>query len=280
MTTAWYYDFYEPGAFPNQEKLCKAVEWTKCNLEMQLASSTVLTSSPGNPMTIRLLAVRKALNQLEDYVKPMDTAIKTTVDKLMREDKTLSMGGTFHGKDSSIETGGAPIETIEISRISGEKQLSIEFEYNRIHLPLYEFFTNFGSALDRLVYEINRLYVITAGLIDWSRLTNTEKYKHWDTLNTKNDGLAEHIRNSAAKFSKAIRYRNRLIHDGLIKFEADISIEGIYIRLPEKPDDDKSNITIDALDFCLQAKADLLATLDVSYKLMIKHYENHGNPPW
>lgn len=285
-TTAWYYDFYEKGAFPHQQDLCKAAEWTKCNLEgRQLVSPTHLTGMPANPLTIRLLALREAVNRLQSNVTPINEAIMKQAEKKFSKGKIFEMGGTLITQQSgSIKTGGAPVEVIKISG----KRTTIEWRYDITHLALYEFFTNFGSVLDRLAYEIDLLYGLQVKKVDWPKLVDTTKGKdkYWKDLNNKDTKLAKFIKQYKLKLKTALGYRNRLVHDGIIRITADIGLlankgkAGLSVKLPRDPNNNNSPMDIDAIEFCRQAKANVLKLLGGSYKLMLQHFQTHGKPPW
>ena len=273
MTTSWYYDSHEKGAFPHQQQLCVAVQWTKCNLEGQrLKSPTVLSAIQGNPLTIRLLALDEALEHF-DNAKTIDKKIKELAEEQFSKNGHSSMGVTWKDERSSLNTKGAPIEIIEIA---GE---DLEFKHIDIQLALYEFLTNFGSVLDRLAYEINMLYDlgIPKRELYWS---NLKKEINLTKLDGKDEALTKLLREYSESFKLASRYRNRLVHDGIIKIETNPSHSGLDIMLAEDPKDDESPMNVDAIKFCNEAKANVLKLLDRSYELMLQHHQNHGNPPW
>ena len=276
MTTSWYYDSHEKGAFPHQQQLCDAVEWIKgCNLEgQQLISPTHLTAPIANPLTIRLLALRKALKQLESSINTTRGKIKKQVEEQFAKHKSFVMQGTFKAQGSSADTLGAPILEIEI----GENK-PFKFQHAMGHLALYEFFTNFGSILDRLAYEINMLYnlQIPKVKIDWGQLT---KETNLTKIGGKDKELEASLRNYMGKLKTATRFRNRIVHDGMIKVDIDISIMGLSVNLAQDPDNETSPMNKDAVSFCEETKADILKLLDGSYELILQHIETQGKPPW
>ena len=264
--TPWYYDYYEKGSFPHQQQLCDAVRWTKYNLEGQkLKSPTVLSAIQGNPLTIRLLALDEALKYF-DNAKTIDKKIRKLARAHFDKKKLFMMSGTWKAESSSLDTKGAPIEIIEIA---GER---LELRYIDIQLALYGFFTNFGSVIDRLAYETDKFYEldIQRHCLDWGTLTSKPEL---DKLGVKNDVLAKLLSEHRNKFYNATRYRNRLIHDGIIHFEVEPGHIGIVIRLGEDPDNDKSSFKVDAIRFCEDKKKEVLALLNESYKLMLQDFE-------
>jgi hypothetical protein len=275
MTTGWYYD--EKGEFPHQQQLCKTVAWIKgCDLEgRQLISPTHLTAPIANPLTIRLLALRKALKQLKSRINTTRAKIKKQVEEQFAKHKSFGMQGTFKAEGSPADTLGAPIQTIQI----GENK-PFDFQHAMVHLALYEFFTNLGSILDRLALEINMLYElgIPKDKIDWGKLANKEA--NLTKLEGKDKNLSASLRDYIEKFKTAVRYRNRIVHDGMIKVEIDISIMGLSVNLAQDPDNETSPMNKDAVSFCEETKADILKLLDGSYELILQHIETQGKPPW
>jgi len=267
MTTPWYYDYYEKDSFPHQQQLCDAVRWTKYNLEGQrLKSPTVLSAIRGNPLTIRLLALNEAIEHFNN-AKMIDSKIKELAREQFDKNKFCLIGGTWFAESSPLDTKGAPIEIIEIA---GER---LELRYIDIHLALYEFFTNFGSVIDRLAYEIDKLYElnIPRRYLDWGELTSKSEL---DKLSKKTTVLVSLLGEYRNKFHNATRYRNRLIHDGIINFEVVPRHTGVFIGLGENPDDE-SAFNVDAIRFCEDKKKGVLTLLNESYKLMLQYYENH-----
>jgi len=276
MTTAWYYDYYEKGAFPHQQQLCKAVEWIKgCSLEGQrLISPTHLTAVIANPLTIRLLALRKALDQLRSNIDTTSGRINRLKRRQFDKDGQTLMGITWNAQDSQADTLGAPILEIKI----GENK-PFEFQYAMLHLALYEFFTNFGSILDRLAYEINMLYNLRLPklTIDWGQLT---KETNLTILAGKDNNLSASLSDYIGKIKTAIRYRNRIVHDGVIKVEVDTIGMGLSVNLAQDPDNEDSPMNVDAISFCEETEADILKLLDGSYELILQHIGTQGKPPW
>jgi len=267
MTTPWYYDYHETGVFPYQQRLCDAVRWTKYNLEGQkLKSPNHLSAILANPLTIRLLALSEAL-KLFDNAKTIDKKINALSREQLDKNKSFLMSGTWKAESSSLDTKGAPIETIEIA---GER---LELRYIDIHLALYNFFTNFGSVIDRLAYEIDKLYElnIPSRYLGWGKLTSKSKLGE---LSRKSEVLANLLGEYHNKFYTATRYRNRLTHDGIIHFEVEYRLLRLIISLREKPDDDESNFNVNAIGFCEDKKKEVLMLLNESYKLMLQDYEN------
>jgi hypothetical protein len=268
MTTPWYYESHEKGAFPHQQQLCNAVRWTKYNLEGQkLKSPTVLSATQGNPLTIRLLALDEALKHFSN-AKAIDKKIRKRAQEQFGKNGHFFMHGTWKAENSSSNTKGAPIETIEIT---GENE-SLELRYIDVQFGLYEFFANFGSVINRLTYEIDKFYELNIPRrnLGWGMLTSESEL---DKLGVKNEVLAKLLSEYRNKFYNATRYRNRLTHDGIIHFEVECRHTGVFIGLGENPDDDETAFNVDAIRFCEDKKKEVLALLDESYKLMLQDFE-------
>lgn len=275
-STSWYYASHKKGAFPQQQQLCNAVQWTKCNLEGQeLKSPTHLSAIQGNPLTIRLLALDESLKHFNNVKR-----IEKKVEKISREqldnNRFFAMSGTWEAESSSLNTMGAPIEVIEII---GER---FELKHIDIQLALYEFFTNYGSIIDRLTYEIDMLYnlAIPQQKRYWGTLVNI-KNNYLYKLMGKDKDLSDLLAYYAAKFEIASRYRNRLVHDGIIKAEVDIRfLSKAIVLLAQDPNDNNSPMKVDAIKFCENTRIELLNLLEKSYEIMFQHFKSYGNPPW
>ncbi len=280
MTTAWYYDYYEKGTFPHQQEFCDAVRWTKCNLDGQLlVSPTHLTRVATNPLTLRLRTLQEVLHKLEIEINYINAEIEKTTSEQFNKSKPFGTMISLHTQDSQLETGGAAIEEISLP---GNK--SITLRYDTVHFALYDFFTNLGSILDRLAYEINLLYELgdwVKDRLDWVKLTNLSD-RFLCGLSVKDQNLAEFIKGQKVNFEKVLNYRNRLIHDSIIS--TGIEMIGFphefHVFLLQDLEDAKSQIDEDAIKFCEKVKADVLKLLDGSYKLMLQHLQTHGKPPW
>lgn len=269
--TTWYYEYYEPGAFPHQRELCEKVEWTKCNLEgRRLINHDTLAGEPANPLTIRLFNIHNKIKQLNEIVETISSEITGHTGIYVSQVTSSSTG---------IHTAGAPTERI----VRDDDTKPIETYTVDLHVLLYELFANFGSVLDRLSFEINLFYNLgVLRNVSLSKILD-DRPSHDTPLKTflsKDTELADLLMNSYPLFKQAIGYRNRLLHDGIIRIRTDISIKGYKVMLAQNPKDDKSPMDIDAIEFCKEAKYNLLKLVDRSYNLMIQRIHTHGNPPW
>jgi len=218
------------------------------------------------------------MGQLNRAINHTNAEIKRQLDS--QYDKNYRLPGmmrSLHLQDSVLKTGGAAIEEVVL-----DNGKVIIMQYDKVHFALYEFFTNLGSILDRLAYEINLLYELGDWVkerLDWRRLTNQH---YLNKLNGKDQNLTKFIQAQKSNFRKIHKYRNRLVHDSIIS--ADIETVGFpyrfHVYLPRNPNNTNSPMDVDAIEFCRKAKADVLKLLDGSYELMLQHLQSHGTPPW
>ena len=266
--TAWYYEFYEKGAFPNQKILCEKVESTGCSLNgRHLIKPTLLTGIAANTLTLRLRTLKKALENLTIEIDAVNFAIKN---------HRTGIGGTLNTESSHLETGGAAIEEIKLDG-GGVYQL----HYAKIYLALYEFFTNLGSILDRLAYEINLLYKLGKWeneRLDWNKLTDT-KQRFTCLLEKKDSNLSRFIENQRAYFKEANNYRNRLIHDSVLSVDIEHGGHPTQFR-PVLINGKQTQKPVEASEFCKECKTDVLNLLNRSYEIILQNIDSRGNPPW
>lgn len=282
MTTAWYYDFFEPGKFPHQETLCRKVAWIY-GFEGQRRISTDTLSAPiVNPLTLRLRSLTKALNKLKREVNKTNTSIKKVTKSQLQKSNHFGMSGIFHSQDSHLKTEGAPVEEIELGT---DPPAKLYIYHKNIHSALFDYFANLHSILDRLAYEVNMLYELGNWIedrLDWNKLVNPKKQRLLNRLVCKDVNLGTFIKKQIKNFENVSFYRNRLLHDGFIstKIEREGFPREFCVFLPQEPNDVNSSNDVNAIVYCKGLKANILTLLDESYKLMLQHYQTHGKPPW
>lgn len=281
MTTAWYYDYYEKGSFPHQQELCDAVMFIKgCNLEgQQLVCPNHLTGIATNPLTLRLRALKSALKLLKDSVNNFNKKNKNNLERYFRKNEHAAISTTLHTQHSHMKTGGAAIEEVNFP---GEETFT--FRYDTVHFALFDYFSSFISILDRLAFEINRLYKLgdwTGNQLDWNRITNSNE-EFFCCLQTKDHNLADFIKNQRPNFKDIPSYRNRIIHDGIIRIlvKREGVLHNLQIFLPKDPKIQETSYDKNVIEVCEEAKAKVLKLLDESYRLMLQHIKTNGKPPW
>ena len=289
-----YYFEYEgnSGKFPHQRVLNEAITNSNCMIQ----------SDESNAMTIRLLVANESLINL---VREVDNANKkqasfhTMVTNLnLKPDHGLKLV-TFNFTE--IQTSGSGISNRESFFVDTQRQwenlilpeglyykdYSIHSKNDSTFRPiiahkfLYEFFSNYGSILDRFAHELNQLFVlgIDENQIDWGNIL-----KQQITLDKKCNGLFQRIlnfNNNTAK--RTMRYRNRFLHDGLIPIQisVDKNDNGWHIYILDDPDDSLSALNTDALYFCIDCFGELLIFLDDCYLTIYTMIKLTGlQPPW
>ena len=232
-----------------------------------------MTGIPTNPLTLRLRALKKALDELTIETSEFNIGIEQELKPRRYVDGVLT---TFHMEDSSLATGGAAIEVISLAGGGTYK-----IHYDKIHFCLYDFFTNLGSILDRLAYEINLFYRLgkwEENRLDWVKLTDIKK-EYFALLLKKDVKLSQYIKSQILFFNKATKYRNRLIHDSILNahLEHNNYPTQFHFSIIMSGNDNKD---FDAVEYCLKCKIRIQRLLNHSYKLILDNIKLNGLPPW
>lgn len=278
--TPWYYDYHEKGTFPRQKELCEGLEWTEYNLEgwrrHPSDATVIIPESPANVLTIRLLTLKNALENLEKEIGKADRIIEVASVDSLKKCQRFGLHIRLHMQDSKLETRGAPVDEIEID---GHDKI-ICIRHHKIHDALYSFFSNAGSILDRLAYEINLIYLHRdwkGQQLSWGKITNSND-KYIVELHEKNAGLSDFIKEKRKNYDVVCEYRNRLIHDNILVSKIS-NKENTFpvrfeIRIPDYSSEEDEAEPIDAIDYCRKVKTDILQLLDRSYKLILNDWSN------
>lgn len=190
-----YFEYYHPGKFQNQEVLCQILR--------NYPSQYQLETSDANPMTIRLLVAHDNLVQIKQITN-------------------MQLLSNFNPLGHVFVSGAPQHECIILP--SQERQ---PLNMVDIHKALFGFFSNLGAALDRVALEIGILYNLVSEprvryKIDWNYLFGS---KPKEKIN-----LLAYCANIPT-IHWAVECRNRLIHDGVIRF----TICNGSIYLPDDP---------------------------------------------
>jgi hypothetical protein len=203
MNSKIYFEDYYPGKLHNQRLLSKFLKGVGSSIE----------TDDANPMTIRLLVTVDNLYMIKSLAYQWKSSGLS--EFIVSENR--SRGPMVSGA-LSYEVFGQP---------GNHKNKTINLI--DVHKVIFGFFSNLSSAMDRLAYEIKNVYKIQDEGIGWS-------YFFGKTPRISIP-LLEQIVNShdKAKIKWIIQCRNRLLHDGILRFELNSSI-----CLPEYPRDSKS----------------------------------------
>lgn len=191
-----YFEDYHQSKLQNQKRLCEVLKKTKYNIE----------PDDTNPMTIRLLVTYDNLHK----IKELASQWRSIASKLIV------------CNNYSDKVSGAP--NIEAIIFPGNTK---KFPLICVHKALFGFFSNINSAMDRLAYEIGKLYEIKNKNIDWN-------YFFGKTPECSIPLLKDIVNSrDKTKINWVIGCRNRLLHDGILKFKLDRYKYSIY--LPKNP---------------------------------------------
>jgi|SRR5271157_510295 len=289
-----YYEDYYSGRFPNQQLLCEAIDRNN--------AGCLLQTMEANPLTIRLLVAEDAVNQLE---KLIDDESNTKISELITVVSTELQTNPFSvglnwGTASIYYTSGSgisnptpyltdplgylrtrqltPMLRYDSSQLHLVNEEKYAFPLASAHIAVYNYFSNYGSVLDRFANEINRLYSlgINATKVDWGTII-----QKINRLVTKDLPLKSAI--SSYDYSNSdllLKYRNRLIHDGLIPLRAEVTALNRWVVYAPDYFNNPSNLTKNVSELCRNAQNALVKFLNNCYGLILSQLGKNGQPPW
>lgn len=238
-----YFDDYHPDKLQNQKLLCRILKKTKYSIE----------TDDANPMTIRLLVTYDNLHM----IKCLTSQWHSIGPELLITDKENS--------HITMVSGATSYDVIVFPGNDTEKINLID-----VHKALFGFFSNLNSAMDRLAYEIGYLYEIRNKMIDWGLFFGNAFKKPIHPI-----PLLESIVNShdKTKIDWIIECRNRLLHDGILRFELKNSI-----YLPEYPRDSARNCSLLMETACDKAFWEIVSIIDAIYGSLLGKINAEGLP--
>jgi hypothetical protein len=292
-----YYSEYHPGCFLNQRIFNEALEQANgpCRLE----------TNEGNPLTVRLLVTADSIYRLSRFIQERSssdlvgalTVLNIPPDIITLPDR-LSWGTDGHTYTSG---SGLPMKEPYLNDPAGRfagVALAGEVQYHNnqvrysdppshsfplivAHTAVFDFFTNYGSALDRFAWEVDMLFnlQINPRILDWGSLNRQNQI---NVLALKDQLLANRIKNyHNSSASRLLRYRSKLLHDGMQPITAvAVSPHDWEVRIPSNPDDPTSPLSIVALGFIQTSLDELVQFLDDCYGLLIGRLHVGNPPPW
>lgn len=294
MKFEFYYSDKDDSKFLNQRTLNEKI--TNPN--------RVLQTRECNALTIRLLFTDSAFKHLKrELDKINDKAREFKGNSLHFEFPLQPI--TSREKYLPISAGSAAICTeiglnippglsgpdIVSSTYKVEDNFITHFDNSLIfpnilaHMDLYNYFTNFCSVLDRFSQEVNILLDLNISKMDWNKLLPNNTNHRVNTIisnaRIKHPQLFNDIDNFHLSIAdKHIIYRNRLIHDGLVRFKTRVVNDNLVIFLQNNPDDSTDPFSIDAIDLFEIGFEKLLLFLDSSYQIFLQYIDSNGQPPW
>jgi hypothetical protein len=289
-----YYEDYHSRRFPNQQLLCESID--------RANNGCLLQTDEANPLTIRLLVSEEAVNYLQELINhESDTKILSLITVLNTELESdpFSYGLNWETNLVYFSSGSGiasptpcitdpnnffrtrhlpPIFRRESSQLRFVNEEDYAFPLAMAHIAVYNYFSNYGSILDRFSNEINRLYSL--GIrdlqIDWGKII-----QNVNILGAKDTQLASAISTYHSSDSEILmKYRNRLIHDGLIPLRAEVTrMNRWVVYAPDYPNN-PSNLTKDVLVLCRNTQNALVQFLNNCYGLILSQLRSFGQPPW
>lgn len=280
-----HYSDFARGKLINQEKLCKYLIDQNRFGEIEDANS--------NPMTIRLLLTEEGLHHIKNFCQNLNSQIEDPPKFVYSNPTHRSIYTTTSCASGCAVYQGhyefeAPASYSLQPTVNGNhgttwNQISIGNNSIRLtrkdsspvnlfglHKSLYNYFTNYGSALDRIRYEIEKLYSCPpADIKHWSWLTDSNsRIISWLNAQGKNSLVGITTSSKAIDVTKCNKYRNRLVHDGFM--ETKIGNKSGEVSIPDDPDNPQNaSQWFEVHSFCNQKFENLITLLDDIYGCML-----------
>lgn len=173
-----------------------------------------------------------------------------------------------------------------IIRLIDLKEPAHEFD---IHVNIYTFFANLESTLDRLRLELNSIYFDGCKVIDPKQSKGNKYWK--DYLDQSNSRVRKLVSSdyktiadlitdstiSAGLYDRISKYRNRIVHDGIINVRLDYAGQRTF--LPDTPDDDSSPCNTELEPYLRGIFNDLSALLKSVYNQVLLDINAKPNLP-
>jgi hypothetical protein len=276
-----HYTDYVAGALPNQEIFCNHLK--------KKSMFGIIEDVNSNPMTIRLLLTREGLDQISSFCRglndhvtnppkwvtePGELAIETYLTHTTAASGCIAYRCGFKivppPSDPAVYKIVSPWKLIfgKVFADLFREDLPPVYLFN-LYRGLYVYFTNFVSSLDRIRYEIEKLYNCPPREIKhWSSLTSPSKeIISW--LNEKGWSELTKITTSTRSLdiTKCCEHRHRLVHDGQLRTEVVSDMSAIRVNIPDDPNN--PILWNEVSSFCDSKFRDLIILLDEIYKCML-----------
>lgn len=290
MDNRHFIDFAkQKNRLENQEQLCLMLR--------QSGKFGKIEDEQVNPMTIRLLLAQDALNEIQSFTSEI-FRIKSNVAEDLSQftlHNSKKWKPTFFTAVSSASGSTESVPGIKVidyhpnesEQMLSQKGFNYKYEINpdidtnsyvvndkkigfyKIHKSMYQFFTNFASALDRIAREIKTLYNIP-NLKYWSFLNNPNHSSNTVQKFRKKgySGLTSVTTGALAKdVSDSLKYRHRIAHEGIVELKFGSTSGKVF--LPEDPDSTNKKFTIQVDSYCEEKFDKLIKLLDLIYAEML-----------
>lgn len=243
-----FYEKYANGRITVQKAICRSLRQTDFAIDYDDL----------NPMTIRLVSFSLSLQSIKDFV-----------------DKTRGQGKRwiFDTNTTAVgtSTSGALFLIYSQHNLFGQKKLK-ELAAFPVYEALHSFYSNGGSCLDRLSVELDRVYRLEAKQPDFRKLSQPVHRAYPKKL--KNGECPQIVElmetKEALQANTFMDYRNREIHDGVIRLEH--RSDGHY--LPDDPNDiNSATYTSELLSVCQSHFSAIETLVDMAYRMMWRDYQ-------
>lgn len=275
MRKIYYNDYYGTPDLTNQKAVNEKL--------IELDSLHLIGEEDLNPMSIRLFVLKQSLDEINKQTKEIIDLFN--IGKKASEEYGLisnhclkKMVEPASGSDSytlKIEVidfnpslpKNFTIQNDKVYTFKKETEKTYCLQDNEIHLfklhkSVYMYFTNYMSALDRIAYEIKRLYSVDKKFTyqHLTRETDVIKYLQGKRFN-------EITNSTLSKRSKKVfnesKYRNRLSHDGILRLR--LNEEDGHVRIQHDPMKDDSKFKVKLKDHCNKKFTSLIELLNNIY---------------
>lgn len=254
-----FYEKYYPGKLISQTTLCRALRRHR---------AYAIDFDQANPMTIRLLFTHAALDGIGEVTRRVDHFARQV--RLNNPPMTSGINlNLWLSTSPPLSGSGASV----LHDPNAEEKLKVRLI--DLHKHLYSFYTNGGSCLDRLGWEVNRVYEL--GLSDRAVGFGAVKNK---VLKNKSQWPHLYQLFSDPKYKDRIEdfkdYRNRMVHDGIVPLDVR---DRVY--LPDGFDEQHQPTVFsrEPVGLCQQHFAAIEGLVDATYQVMWEEYQSTKRLP-
>ena len=258
-----FYQRYRPGRLEAQPDLSRTLRRTPYAIDFDDLS----------PMTMSLLATYDALEDIKQEVE----RIQQFVSQAARSQPPQSSSGIFPGiMDSTTPSVSGSGASVLISGAFRDRDPGSAPRVELVHLykALHSFYSNGGTSLDRLGWELNRVYDLGLSPLHVDFRSVCKK----KGLDKSNPTLHELLSSEKAEMAKRfMRFRNRELHDGVIRIDRREAI----VFFPDdfnkkgKPTGSRSELA----GLCQQQFYAVEALVSDTYQMMWNDYQRSRSLP-
>ncbi|MFH1892682.1 MAG: hypothetical protein ABIK83_08395 [Candidatus Zixiibacteriota bacterium] len=291
----YYIEHHPNSVFNNQEKLAKLLD--------NFGKRESIESKEVSPLTIRLFCAYEGLERASEFVKEISGV---ELPSNVKDDLNLTNYDEYARLYREVYSSGAqtfgyiwPVDKTDLESnptLSGFQGMYELFKAEDgckyikdpsrtvssfgLHAGIYTFFSNIDSVFDRIRFEVNSIYFGKA-----------QEYDHWSDYISKTKPAFKRL--SKHGFSKVAdiltgslsesldkmtsKYRNRLIHDGILNVRIEPTTCGVF--LPDRPNDANPNYDVDALSHLKKIDSNLQNFLQEVYNQVIEDVKTAKSLP-